>query len=138
MMTHDEVSELLGAFALDAVEHDEYEEIEAHLAECPRCRAEVDAHRVVAAALGNSVEPLPDGLWDSIATRLPPRQDEEAPPMPLLVRADEEEGGRAPRRESCAARAARGRRGQRARRGVGWLPSAPSPWQPLPRRLCWA
>src|ERR1700722_10516822 len=87
-MTHDEVSELLGAFALDAVEYDEYEEIEAHLSECPRCRAEVDAHREVAAALGNSVEPLPEGLWENIARRLPPRQDEDAPPMPLLVRAD--------------------------------------------------
>ncbi len=85
-MTHDEVSELLGAFALDAVDQDEYEQIEAHLAECPRCRAEVDAHREVAAALGNSVGPLPEGLWSSIASRLPPRQDEEAPPMPLLVR----------------------------------------------------
>ena len=52
-MTHDEVSELLGAFALDAVDGEEYEQIEAHLSECPRCRAEVDAHREVAAALGN-------------------------------------------------------------------------------------
>jgi anti-sigma factor RsiW len=85
MMTHDEVSELLGAFALDAVDHDEYQSIEAHLAECPRCRAEVDAHREVAAALGNSVGPLPEGLWSSIASRLP-RQDEGPPPMPLLLR----------------------------------------------------
>ncbi len=37
-MKHEEVSELLGAFALDAVDGDEYEQIEAHLAECPRCR----------------------------------------------------------------------------------------------------
>jgi hypothetical protein len=90
-MTHDEVSELLGAFALDAVDHDEYEAIEAHLAECPRCRAEVDAHREVAAALGNSVEPLPDGLWESIANGLPPRQDDDVPPMPLLVRAGDDD-----------------------------------------------
>jgi anti-sigma-K factor RskA len=89
MMTHDEASELLAVFALDAVESEEYERIEAHLAECPRCRAELDAHREVAAALGNSVESLPDGLWDSIARRLPPRHDEVAPPMPLLLR----EGG---------------------------------------------
>jgi anti-sigma-K factor RskA len=92
MMTHDEVSELLGAFALDAVDSDEYELIEAHLTECPRCRAEVDAHREVAAALGNSVEPLPEGLWSSIASRLPPRQDEEPPPMPLLGRDGFSEG----------------------------------------------
>jgi len=86
MMTHEEATELLAVFALDAVEADELDEIEAHLAECPRCRAELDAHREVAAALGNSVESLPDGLWDSIARRLPPRDDEEPPPMPILVR----------------------------------------------------
>jgi anti-sigma-K factor RskA len=116
MMTHDEVSELLGAFALDAVDQDEYEQIEAHLAECPRCRAEVDAHREVAAALGNSVEPLPEGLWSSIASRLPPRQDEETPPMPLLVRDSDTQGipawtfhaPRAPR-SSHTPRSARGR-----------------------------
>ena len=73
MMTHEEASELLAVFALDAVDSDEHEQIEAHLAECPRCRAELDAHREVAAALGNSVEPLPEGLWSSIASRLPPR-----------------------------------------------------------------
>jgi anti-sigma-K factor RskA len=85
MMSHDEASELLAVFALDAVEDDEYERVEAHLATCPRCRAELDAHREVAAALGNSVEPLPEGLWSSIASRLPPRPDEEPPPMPVLI-----------------------------------------------------
>jgi anti-sigma factor RsiW len=85
MMSHDEASELLAVLALDAVEGDEHERIEAHLAECPRCRAELDAHREVAAALGNSVESLPDGLWDSIARRLPPRQDDVPPPMPQLL-----------------------------------------------------
>lgn len=86
MMTHEQASELLAVYALDAVESDEHEQIEAHLAGCPRCRAELDAHRDVAAALGNSVEPLPAGLWSSIASRLPPRPDEEPPPMPSLVR----------------------------------------------------
>jgi anti-sigma-K factor RskA len=85
-MTHDEVSELLGAFALDAVDQAEFEAIEAHLSECPRCRAEVDGHRQVAAALGNSVEALPDGLWESIVGQLPPGIDRDVPPMPLLVR----------------------------------------------------
>ena len=61
-MTHDQhtdVEGLLGAYALDAVDPEETERIEAHLADCPRCRAEVDRHREVAAAIGNSVEPLP-------------------------------------------------------------------------------
>jgi anti-sigma factor RsiW len=84
-MTHDEISELLAAHALDAVDGDERTELEAHLAECPRCRAALDSLREVAAALGNSVEPLPEGLWSHIASQLPERQPEEEPPaMPAL------------------------------------------------------
>jgi anti-sigma-K factor RskA len=86
MMTHQQASELLAVFALDAVDSDEQELIEAHLADCPRCRAELDAHRDVAAALGNSVEQLPEGLWSSIAGRLPARPADEPRPMPTLVR----------------------------------------------------
>jgi anti-sigma-K factor RskA len=119
MMSHDEANDLLAVFALDAVDSDEHEEIEAHLAVCPRCRAELDAHRDVAAALGNSVESLPEGLWSSIASRLP-RPDEEPPPMPTLLRdeaappAPEERssrGFRTPRRTSSSShrRASRGR-----------------------------
>jgi anti-sigma-K factor RskA len=85
-MTHDEASELLGAYALDAVDGDELAELEAHLETCPRCRAELDSMRDVAAAMGNSVEPPPEGLWSQIALRLPERQeDEEPPPMPRLT-----------------------------------------------------
>ena len=85
-MSHDEASELLGAYALDAVEGDEYTELEEHLETCPRCRAELDSLREVAAAMGNSVEPLPEGLWSQIAIHLPERrEDEETPPMPPLT-----------------------------------------------------
>ena len=85
-MSHDEASDLLGAYALDAVDGDEFTELEAHLETCPRCRAELDSLREVAAAMGNSVEPPPEGLWSQIAVRLPERQeDEEPPPMPRLV-----------------------------------------------------
>ncbi len=82
-LQHSEYQELLGAYALDAVDETERVEIEAHLAECPRCRAEVDAHREVAAALGNSVEELPVGLWDRIADNLDQR-GQDVPPMPAL------------------------------------------------------
>jgi anti-sigma-K factor RskA len=88
MMTHDESIELLASFSLDAVTPAEQEQIEEHLTTCPRCRAELDAFRDVAAAMGNSVEPLPEGLWSSIASRLPERHDEAAPPMPRLLGAD--------------------------------------------------
>jgi anti-sigma-K factor RskA len=85
-MSHDEASDLLGVYALDAVDGPELAELEAHLATCPRCRAELDSLHEVAAALGNSVEPLPEGLWSTIASRLPERPgDEEPPPMPRLA-----------------------------------------------------
>ena len=85
-MTHDEAGDLLGAYALDAVDGDEFSELEEHLETCPRCRAELDSLREVAAAMGNSVEPLPEQLWSQIAIRLPERQEvEEPPPMPLLT-----------------------------------------------------
>jgi len=82
-MSHDEASDLLGAYALDAVDGDEFDELEEHLESCPRCRAELDSLRDVAAAMGNSVEPLPEGLWSQIALRLPDRQEDEQPPPPM-------------------------------------------------------
>jgi len=85
-MTHEETVELLATYALDAVDVEERQAIEEHLVDCPRCRGELDGFREVATALGNSVEPLPEGLWTSIASRLPERHDEERPPMPRLVR----------------------------------------------------
>src|SRR5258708_6401593 len=89
-MSHDEASDLLGAYALDAVDGDEFTELESHLEACPRCRAELDSLRDVAAAMGNSVEPPPEGLWSQIAVRLPELQgDQEPPPMPRLVGEDD-------------------------------------------------
>lgn len=90
-MRHEEASEFLGAYALDAVDGTELAELEAHLESCPRCRAELDGLRDVAGALGNSVEPLPEGLWTQIASHLPERPgDTEPPPMPRLVPEDSE------------------------------------------------
>jgi len=74
-LTHDEVAELLGAYALDAVEADERDAVDRHLNECPRCRAEVADHRTVASFLGSAGGRAPDSLWDRIAASL-----EEAPP----------------------------------------------------------
>jgi hypothetical protein len=73
--THHDIQELLGAFALDAVDEHERDVIEAHLAGCPRCRAEVEAHRETAALLAHSGERAPDNVWSRIAETL-----DEAPP----------------------------------------------------------
>jgi hypothetical protein len=66
-MNHDEVEELLGAFALDAVDADQARAIEVHLAECPRCRAEVQAHRETVALIAGSGSDVPPDLWDRVA-----------------------------------------------------------------------
>ena len=86
-LRHEEIESLLGAYALDAVSPEEAEAIERHLETCPRCRAEADAHREVASAIGNSFEPLPSGLWDRIAADLgdDPRRGDVVTPSPLTL-----------------------------------------------------
>ena len=60
-MRHDELKELTGAYALDAVEANESDEIERHLPGCPQCRSEVAELREVAASLGVGPGPRPSG-----------------------------------------------------------------------------
>jgi hypothetical protein len=83
--SHEEIQELLGAYALHAVEPDEADLVERHLEECPRCRAEVAGHREVATLLGNTGGDAPAGLWDRIASQL----EEAPPPMRLPLPAGE-------------------------------------------------
>lgn len=71
-MTHDEVAELLGAYALDAVDPDEAAAIEDHLRDCPRCRAEVEEHRETAAFLAHAGTDAPAELWTRIAGAIEP------------------------------------------------------------------
>jgi hypothetical protein len=78
-MTHDQLSELLGAYALDALDGDELQALEAHLPTCPRCRAELREHREVTALLANAGGDAPAGLWDRIAGSL----DAAPPPLEL-------------------------------------------------------
>jgi Anti-sigma-K factor rskA len=85
MMDHDEANELLAALALNAVESDVALEIEAHVASCPRCQSELDGFRAVAASLGNSVEPLPEGLWSNISSQLWERKGEDVALPELLL-----------------------------------------------------
>jgi anti-sigma-K factor RskA len=85
VISHEQASELVSAYALDAVDGDELVDFEQHLATCPRCQSELDTLREVAGAMGNSVEPLPEGLWANIVSRLPENhRAAEPPPMPSL------------------------------------------------------
>lgn len=70
--THTEIESLLGVYALDAVSSDEARRVEAHLAQCATCAAEVAGHREVAASLAHSYEEPPDGLWSRISAEIEP------------------------------------------------------------------
>ncbi|MDP9075276.1 MAG: zf-HC2 domain-containing protein, partial [Actinomycetota bacterium] len=50
-LSHSEIQELLGAYALDAVDDSERTVIEAHLRTCASCQAELDDHRRLAETL---------------------------------------------------------------------------------------
>jgi anti-sigma factor RsiW len=95
-----EIEELIGAYALDAVDDDEREAVEQHLAVCARCRAELADHLEVAALLAYEGAPAPTGVWDRIVASL-----EEAPPAlrltvgePPAVSLDERRRSRTQRR----------------------------------------
>lgn len=80
-LSHPEIQDLLGAYALDAVDGDERGVVDAHLPACPRCRAEVAEHRETAALLAFAGDDAPTGLWDRIAGSL----EEPPPPIPLDI-----------------------------------------------------
>jgi len=66
----EDINELLGAYALDALDDDERRAVEEYLADNPRARAEVQDHREVATMLAWSGMDAPEGLWDRIAGSL--------------------------------------------------------------------
>lgn len=70
-----ELDELLGAYALNAVDETERESVDRYLARSPRARAEVADHLLVAAALGSSPAESPMPLWDRISGQLLDRLD---------------------------------------------------------------
>ena len=75
MTPDDHLDELLGAYALDAVDDLERRRVEAYLAEHPEARAEVWQMRQAASMLAHTGNPAPDRIWDRIADTL-----EERPP----------------------------------------------------------
>ena len=71
-----DIDELLGAYALDAVDDVERDRVEDYLAVNPRAQAEVQAHREVATMLAFTGMDAPDDLWGRIADQI----GEQAPP----------------------------------------------------------
>ncbi len=75
-MSHVEIQELLGAYALDAVEPETAVAVEEHLNDCLRCSVEVAQHHEVAGLLANSGGTAPASLWDGIADQLAGTSDQ--------------------------------------------------------------
>jgi Anti-sigma-K factor rskA/Putative zinc-finger len=103
--THDELRELLGAYALDAVDEREAAEVRAHLATCTACAAEVDEHHEITAMLANSGGDAPAHLWERIEAQL---GTSTRAPAPAAGRSDADE--LAARRAADAPRPAAARR----------------------------
>jgi Anti-sigma-K factor rskA len=79
-LTPEEVHELLGAYALDAVTPEERDQIERFLDQSPRARAEVAELRETAALLAHAGTDAPPGLWDRIAGSIADAPRELPPP----------------------------------------------------------
>ncbi|MST35184.1 hypothetical protein GHK86_20930, partial [Acidimicrobiaceae bacterium USS-CC1] len=79
MTDHHDVQELLGAYALDALEPDEVAAVEAHLEVCARCRRELAGYREVTSLLGHTGGEAPPGIWDRIAAGMHP--EPSSPPL---------------------------------------------------------
>jgi hypothetical protein len=69
-MNHDEVAEILGAFALDAVDGRDKDGVRDHLGDCPRCQAELSEYHEVAGLLANVGGDAPAQVWEQIAERV--------------------------------------------------------------------
>jgi anti-sigma-K factor RskA len=77
------IDELLGAYALDAVDDDERRRVEDYLEVNPRAAAEVQAHREVATMLAFTGMDAPGDVWGRIADEI---GEQAPPPGPELAR----------------------------------------------------
>ncbi|MEA2686444.1 MAG: hypothetical protein QOE93_1639 [Actinomycetota bacterium] len=80
-LTHAEAAEFLGVYALDALDADERDAVELHLADCGLCQAELMEHLEVAGLLSSGIAGAPAAVWDRIAEEL----QGEAPPLDLAT-----------------------------------------------------
>ncbi len=76
-----ELDELLGAYALDAVDADEKDRVEDYLRINPRAAAEVQQHREVATMLAFTGMDAPDDVWSRIAHQIEASAPEPGPEL---------------------------------------------------------
>jgi anti-sigma factor RsiW len=117
MNDHSQWADTVGAYLLGALEPDEAERFEAHLADCPVCRRDVEDLRVAADALPVSVPLIrpPAALKDRIMSVV----NEEAELLAAAGRRADEAGERPPAEDRSSAVGRRRRSGGRSL--GGWL-----------------
>jgi len=87
-LTPDEITELLPAYALDAVDDDERDAIDAYLATRPDERDAVADMQVAASLLAHAGGPPPEGVWERLESIISstPTPQRLAPPTVLTPR----------------------------------------------------
>jgi anti-sigma-K factor RskA len=80
-----ELDELLGAYALDAVDESDRRRVDDYLAVNPRAAAEVQEHREVATMLAFTGMDAPAGLWDRIVRELDDVAPEPGPELAKII-----------------------------------------------------
>jgi anti-sigma factor RsiW len=114
VMSHEEVAELLGAYALDAVGPEEAAAVARHVADCRRCEAELATYHEVAGMLGNAGGEAPPHLWDRLSAEIAltdhPGGDSERVVELLGGRVSNSSASRAQQRARRRARSAQERR----------------------------
>lgn len=83
-----DLDELLGAYALDAVDPDEQRRVEDYLTINPRAVAEVQQHREVATMLAFTGMDAPDGLWARIERELESTAPAPGPELAKVISMD--------------------------------------------------
>lgn len=88
-MAETHVLDEIGAYALGGLEREEAVRVEAHLAGCAACRAEMSHYRQLETALRerSGFERAPAGTWHQIAAQLEPRPAPVAMPLPAGTQA---------------------------------------------------
>lgn len=100
-----EIEDLLGAYALDAVEPDEQTLVRKHVADCPRCSHELAEHRETIGMVASAGGSAPEGVWARIAETIRQYPSPAAPRQSPMVLGHRRRWG-IPARISAAAVAA--------------------------------
>jgi len=81
-LTPEEITELLPAYALDALDDDERAIVEAYLASDAGARDEVDELRVAASMLAHAGGPPPEGVWERLESAITENARTQPTPAP--------------------------------------------------------